>query len=424
MDASSSSRSAVRSDPSTTPGIDVRPLAADEVARWFRQAIETFGRRPSDEEVRRAGESISTERAIAAWDGPDLVGTAIALEMRLTVPGGNRLACAGVSLVTVAPTHRRRGILRMMMQRMATDALRRGEAVSALYASEGRIYGRFGYGAAARSVTIDVPADATGLRTAPDPAGSLRLVPRDEAAARLPGIHDRIAARTPGAVGLPASFWRRWTLPDTGDRPTQVAVLGDAGAERGYVVYRTAPNWRDGRPAAPDGALTVDYLAGVDVDAELTLWHYVLSVDLMRRFSARLRPVDDPLLSALEDPFAVAVCEDEPLWVRLLDVGAALSGRGYSADGTVVFDVTDAALPQNEGRWSLEVTGGAPRASRTDERADLRLDVAELASVYLGGTGVRDLCRVGRIRELSAGAAERADGMFRSWPAPWNGQHF
>jgi predicted acetyltransferase len=103
------------------------------------------------------------------------------------------------------------------------------------------------------------------------------------------------------------------------------------------------------------------------------------------------------------------------LWVRLVDVGAALSARSYAADGAVVFDVLDAFCPWNEGRWKL--ADGS--ATRTDDAADIRCDVTILGSAYLGAIGFSELLRAGRLEELTAGAGAKADLLF-SWDrAPW-----
>jgi predicted acetyltransferase len=101
--------------------------------------------------------------------------------------------------------------------------------------------------------------------------------------------------------------------------------------------------------------------------------------------------------------------------VRLVDVGAALSQRSYAADGSIVFEVEDAFMPDNAGRWKLE--DGS--AARTDDEPDIRLDVRDLGSVYLGGLTFAELNRALRIQELRDGAIARADAIFRSDVHPW-----
>ena len=103
------------------------------------------------------------------------------------------------------------------------------------------------------------------------------------------------------------------------------------------------------------------------------------------------------------------------LWVRLVDVGAALSARRYAADGAVVLDVVDEFCPWNAGRWRVSSRG----AKRTTSAPQLRLDVSTLGSTYLGGFTFSELVRGGRIEELRRGAAARADAIFASERAPW-----
>ena len=103
------------------------------------------------------------------------------------------------------------------------------------------------------------------------------------------------------------------------------------------------------------------------------------------------------------------------LWVRLLDVGAALSARSYAAHGPITFQVQDDFCSWNSGRWKLE--DGVAKKTRSD--ADLACDVTALGSVYLGGFTFAELVRGGRVEELKRRAASQADAMFRTDVEPW-----
>lgn len=403
-------------------GLRLRAPEPDEFGEWRRQVARTFGTAADNDAVARTQHAVDASRALGAWDGGHPVATAIALGTSLTVPGGTRLPAAGVSMVTVAPTHRRRGLLSSMMATLLEDARDRGEAVAMLYASAGGIYRRFGFGIAAHSIELTVPPAA---RPAGRPAAGapLRLLGPDAARVALPAIDEAVAARTVGAVGVPPLIWANLGHADPGGQPPlQTAVLGTPGAERGYVTYRVAVDWRERAPAAADGTLTVEHLAGVDAQAVLTLWDFVLQVDLVARWEARMRPVDDPLLLAAADPLAIGAAADEPLWLRLLDVPTALRGRRWTGSGALILAVVD---PHGgEDRWRLAVDDGVATVEPTAAGADLRLPLADLSAVYLGGSRTRDLARVGRIDELSHGAAARFDDLLRTWPAPWCGWHF
>jgi predicted acetyltransferase len=150
-------------------------------------------------------------------------------------------------------------------------------------------------------------------------------------------------------------------------------------------------------------------------EATVSLWRFLLDIDWTKAVTTWLLPVDHPLFLLLARPNQARLRLGDGLWARLVDVGAALSARTYAGDGTVVLDVRDEVCPWNEGRWRIE--GG--EASRTDDAADLALDVADLGSVYLGGFSFRELGRAGRVEELVQGAIDRADSIFRTDVAPW-----
>jgi predicted acetyltransferase len=405
--------------------VTVRAVAHDEFAEWLRTGVETFGERIPEGRAERFREGLDLARTLGAYDGDELVGTAAGLEMRMTLPGGAGVPCAGVSLITVAPTHRRRGLLRRLITRLFDDAIARGDPLSALYASEGGIYGRFGYAPAVPSTDLVLQDGAARLRNDPDrPATGVRLIDRATAAELLPRLFEACVSRRPGALSRPSPLWSHLRGPDTGDHPQRFAVVGPPGAERGYAQYRAVPNWRDGTPASADGRLTVEALIGYDASSERELWRYVLGVDLMRTVEAAARPVDDVVQLDVADRLALASRTGEPVWLRLLDVQAALAARTYDCDDSIRLQVDDALIPDNAACWQLDVTAGSAVVARSAQAPDLRLDVTTLAEVYLGHTAVRDLVAVGRVVEDTPGAAARLDRLVACWPAPWNPLHF
>ena len=337
--------------------------------------------------------------------------------MRLTVPGGATLPCAGVTIVGVQPTHRRRGILRSMMRAQLDDARERGEVVAALWASEETIYGRYGYGVASLAVSVDVPKATNGFRSGLELVGGARFVEADEAAKLFPPVYDAVRAVTPGMFERGPAWWEHRTLADPpefrfGAGPKNFVVLEIDGRPAAYAVYRLGGEWGD---FGPESTVRVVEALGLTPEATASIWRFLLDIDWTKQASTFLLPVDHPLFLLLERPTLARPRLGDGLWVRLLDLGAALSGRTYAADGSVVFDVRDEFAPWNAGRWKLE--GG--QAARTDEDADLALDVAGLASPYLGGFTFRELANAGRVHELREGAIARADAMFRTDSAPW-----
>jgi predicted acetyltransferase len=194
--------------------------------------------------------------------------------------------------------------------------------------------------------------------------------------------------------------------------PKRFALLEVEGQPVAYAIYRQFPSWADGSTTA---RLEVSEVVGANPDAEAEMWRFVLDIDWYATLEASLLPLDSPLLLLLANPRRLKFRMGDSLWVRLVDVGAALSGRAYATDEALVLDVRDAVCPWNEGRWKLE--GGT--ASRTEDRADLVLDVDALGSAYLGAIGFHELRAAGRIEESTQGAVARADRLFSWRPLPW-----
>ncbi len=378
--------------------------------------------RPDEEWASRWLQNFDLARMLAAVDGEAIVAGAGAFAFRMTVPGGAVLPCAGVTVVGVLPTHRRRGILRSMMRAQLDNAHERGEPLAALFASEETIYGRYGYGLASLNFGVEIPKAMSRFRPGIDPVGSVRLVSAEEAARLMPPVYDAVCAVTPGMFARSASWWEHRTLSDLpefrfGGGPKHFAVLEADGAPVGYAMYRLNSSFGN---LGPETIVRAIEVLGVSPEATVSIWRFLLDIDWTKAVATFLMPVDHPLFLLLERPNHSRPTLADGLWVRLVDVGAALSGRTYAADGRVVLDVADEFCPWNEGRWAL--ADGA--ATRTDRDADLALDVADLGSVYLGGFTFRELRRAGRVRELTQGALDRADSMFRTEVAPWCAEIF
>lgn len=361
------------------------------------------------------------ERGLLVRDGTTAVAHAAAFTRELGVPGAS-VPAAHVTMVSVAPTHRRRGLLTALMRRQLREIRDAGrEPVAVLWASEGRIYPRFGYGLAAQRLTIS--CDTTELRV-PEPAsvpGTLRL---DQPAARqaeLARLYDRVRADRPGWSSRDERWWR-YVLADVKslrEGATERRVLlheGPAGLD-GYALFRTKEEWDRG---GPRGEVRVDEVVAENPDAYLALWRLLLSIDLTRRLSCRTAAVDEPLLWLVNEPRQLGAQLSDGLWVRVVDLPAALAARRYATDVDVVIEVTDELLPENAGRWRLVGSPTGATCTATAEPARLACDVRALGELYLGGAGLGALAAAGRVRELAPGtlaAAAPAFGWHRA-PAP------
>jgi predicted acetyltransferase len=398
---------------------EVRPTRdLDEFRRAVGAIGHYFGGWPADEEAAlRFSSNLPLDRMHAALDGDRIVGGAGAFPFELTVPGGS-VACAGVTVVGVLPTHRRRGVLTAMMRAQLEDVRTRGEPIAALWASEEVIYRRYGYGVASLSCEIAVPSGYARLREARDERASVRLLPLAEAKDTLREVYDRVRVSTPGMFNRSDAWWETRNLPDPPDRrqgggEKNALLLELDGKPAGYALYRIHVKFEAG--ASVGHVDVIEALADGPV-ATRELWRVLLDMDWKATLKAYLLPIDHPLLHQLAYPRRMQMRVGDGLWVRLVDVEAALAARSYGGDGPVVFEVADAFLPENAGRWKLE--GGG--VERTETEADLALDVGELGAAYLGGFPFAQLVRAGTVSELKEGGAARADAVFLTGaPKPW-----
>ena len=365
---------------------------------------------------------VEFDRAIGAFDGAELVGQTAAISFRMSMPGGD-LPTAGVTSVTVSPTHRRRGILTELMRRQLDGVRERGEPLAALGASESVIYARFGYGMAAQAHDFRLDRRHAAFRAdAPDPDGSVRFVPREAALERWPALHERARALRPGMMTRDSGYWSRLILPEKerlegGFSAPQLVEYAGADGPAGYAIYQVKSDWPDHLPA---GTLRVHELTTLDGPAEAALWRYLCGVDLIETVAAPNRPPDDPLPWLLADPRRLRRGPHDSLWVRLLDVPRALEGRAYAAEGRLTLDVRDPFGPWAEGRFELRAEGGGA-ACRALERAaapDIALGADALAAILLGGVPCSVLARAGRA-EGAPEALRLADALFAWHTAPW-----
>ncbi|WP_091665070.1 GNAT family N-acetyltransferase [Micromonospora auratinigra] len=394
------------------------PRAADfdDISGLFSLA---FHDAPEPEVVDIERSVFEPDRALLVRDAGVPVAHATAFTRELTVPGAV-LPAAHVTGVAVAPTHRRRGLLTALMRRQLREIRDAGrEPVAVLWASEGRIYPRFGYGLAARRCTVQ--CDTTELRL-PDPgpaAGTLRLGRADTHAAELARLYERVRADRPGWSGRDERWWA-YRLADLaslrgGATPRRVLLHDGPTGPDGYALYRAKEEWG---PTGPCGQVLVEEVVAATGEAYVELWRLLLSVDLTRRLSFRYAALDEPLFWLLNEPRRLGAQLADSLWVRVVDLPAALAARRYATEVDVVLEVTDDLLPENTGRWRL--VGGPTGAEcvATTAPAGLACDVRALGELYLGGTGLGALGAAGRVRELVPGTVAATAPAFTWHRAP------
>ncbi len=412
----------------------IRPVSPEEFDGFHAVFMHAFnGSPPTAEQRRRILSYLELDRSLAAFDGATAVGTAGAYTFQLMVPGLRALPAAGVTWVSVLPSHRRRGVLSSLMRRQLADVRDRREPLAVLWASESVIYPRFGYGRAMWHADFTLYRGEGALaKTAPaDPGLRLRLAEPAAALPELAKVYDAVLPTRPGFIARDEAWWRRevYDPPEwrQGASPLRCVVAEDDSGPRGYALYSAVHRW-DPVTSLPNDSLTVREMVCADAAAGTALAADLLSRDLTAEFHFRDRPVDDPLLSQLADPRRARPRLKDALWLRIIDVPAALAGRRYSGPVDAVLEVRDRLLPANAGRWRLATTGqaGDPGglaascvAAEPGAAADVTLDVTELGAAYLGGTRLAELAGAGLVAEGRPGAVRQLSAALAWDPAPW-----
>jgi len=407
--------------------IVIRSVEASELPA-FEQAMATvFAFQPHEEEAELFAGWVELDRSMVAVDDGKFVATGGALSFEMVVPGGGLVGAAGLTMITVHPTHRRGGLLRRMIGRHFDEAADRGEPVSILWASESSIYGRFGYGVAVEGRDLTVARAHGRFRSdVPEPAGVVRLHEMDEARPMIERLYRAAAvdAGIPGTVVRRATDWDGYFSDfehnRNGATRLHFAVYHVDGEPRGYVRYRLKSSWG---ASGPDGTVKAQDIQALDGEAYAALWRYLFSIDLMVKVEARVRRPDDPLYRLLTDPRRIEASGYDALWARILDVEAALSARRYGVEGALVVEVVDPMRAGSAGRFRLEGGPDGAVCRRTDASADVVVAIEHLGAAYLGTPHLATLGWLG----LAGGDEESlrlADRMFGWSPPPEISVHF
>lgn len=359
------------------------------------------------------------DRCFGFTVGERWVATCAAYTRRLTTPGGS-VPIGAVTTVTVAPTHRRRGLLTAMMRHQLADLHRRQEPVALLWASESSIYGRFGYGSAVPRLLVSGQTRDLAFQTSVELAGGwIEEVTKEEFGAAAPILHARLLADRPGALDRPAVFWERALLDRPEDRHGSPAIryalhYAASGELAGYARFKVAAEWNGEQVA---GEVEVVELDAVDAPARAALWRFLLDLDLVRRLKVSSVAVDEPLRHLLADPRTLDTTLSDSTYVRIVDLPRALQSRRYSAALDLVIEVSDQLLGHNQGVFRIVAEAGSPaQVTRVENRQpDLRLGIRELGAIYLGGVSLAALHRAGLVTEHTPGAVAEMSLAF-DWP--------
>lgn len=406
---------------SVRPMLDIRTITSDDAELFRRRLSRGFGddAEGTDEARARFEAIFEKDRTLAAFDGDDIVGTTAAFSLGLTVPGGATVAMGGTTVVTVQPTHRRQGLLRSLMEAHLDDVAAHNEPLAGLWASEGSIYGRFGYGPATFRHTMTVDTRGLEFRSAA-PEGRLRLVEPEEADAIERHIFEQARRERAGFLTRSDAWWRHRLIADPeswrdGMSEQRHLLYEESGQATGYARYRQKNMWEN---FVPDGKIDVIEIIAVTDEARRGIWRLITGIDLYKTVEAWNMPVDDPLQLEVTDRRRVGCRVGDALWLRLMDVSAALRARSYEAEGSVVFGVTDPAGRDATAVYRLDVAAGHGQCEQVDERPEIALDVDALGSLYLGGGSALAMASAGLIVGDDSSVTQ-LHRLMRTDQAPW-----
>ncbi|WP_437876908.1 GNAT family N-acetyltransferase [Sorangium sp. So ce513] len=402
--------------------IELRQLTAEQHGDLVHPILTAFGATANPERTEAMKRLTELSSRIGAYDGDTIVGAAGSFSLTMTTPGG-AVPVAGLTMVGVIPTHRRRGILTSLIRRHLDEARAEGRPISSLWATEGTIYGRFGYGLASQACSISIERDRAAFRFdagAASPPSRARLLGADEALEAFAPVWDRALPLTPGMLARSKAWWQVRRLHDDelvrqGGGPLQRVVIEVDGRPEAYALYCVHHRWDASN--IPVGSVRVIEAIGATPLGTRLVWRYLFDIDLAQRIEASLLPPDHPLGLLVAEPRRLRLTAGDALWVRIVDVEAALAARAYGSGEPLTLEITDRLCPWNAGRFRLH--GGERRASRTEQAPDLRLDITALGSAYLGGVSFQRLADAGQVEALSDDAIARADRLFRAARAPW-----
>ena len=391
--------------------VSIRPATDDDFLAMTIADGRAFGETWSEQDRELFKPRADLGRFRLGFDGDDLVAIAGSYGMDLTVPGGAQVHAGGVTWVSVAVTHRRRGLLRRMMAEVHDDITARGEPVAILTASEGGIYERFGYGVATKRRVVEIDRRRTQLHDRFVPDDPLRLVAPSEHLAALTEIYDRYRREQVGAVDRSAA-WMEMLVHDYGEGAA-AALHPD-----GYAIWKVTEEWNDGFPA---NQVALHEVVACTPEAHAALWNAVLGIDLAGTVrTSRAVAEDDPLPYLVTDQRQIRTTNlVDMLWLRPMDVQAALVARTYGTDDRLVIELADDGAPGGGTSWRIDGSPeGAEVTSDGADAPDLVTDRASLGAMYLGGVRPTSLAAGRRVQARSDDVLRRADHFFAATQRP------
>lgn len=401
--------------------ITIRPVTEDEYPAFVTAFMDGFSEDlPSETFADIERILLAPERTLAAFDGDDIVGTFGGFDMSVTVPGGGSMPMEGTTVVTVNPTYRRMGLMRKMMAKHLDNAAKGGYPIAGLWASETDIYGRFGYGIATHLRSLKMASSKIAFRDDIE-IDRVRRTTQEQASTEFPPAYDAMRVQTPGMLARNPEWWEHFVLNDDewrrkGKTKRRYVVHDGPNGVDGYASYRLKGGESD--DGHDNGTVHVVELIAATPRAEASLWSYLTRIDGSPNVESWNTPVNGTLKYMVKEPRRVRVTSaSDALWIRILDVEPALTGRTYEEDGSISIAISDPFRPDTSGSFRIEVADGQATVEPCDA-GDIAMDIEVLGAAFLGGADALAYWRAGRI-DGSLQDVTTFHRLFRTANAPW-----
>jgi predicted acetyltransferase len=322
--------------------------------------------------------------------------------------GGRSIRSAGIAAVGAAVHHRSKGTTRTLMHEMLREQYERGTPLSTLYPSTRTLYRRVGFETAGAIHHVDVETRRLDAR-----ASDVDLVPIDGTRETVVDeLHRRFAAANPGNLDRTRVMWHRIRF-DREAKPSDGYVIEVDGSPEGYFYFRreesatssyTIDVWDMAAPTPRAAKRFLQFLADNRAQADRASWWG--------------SPVDSVLLTLNEQAYKVRLLDE---WmVRIVDVAKALAQRGYPPYLRCELHLEiggDEVVPENNGRFVLEVDKGAARVKEGGS-GRLRVSIRGLSPLFTGYYAPETLRSAGLLETEDDESLALARALFAG-PTPW-----
>jgi predicted acetyltransferase len=393
--------------------IDIRPATMEEMADFQHVAFTSLVM-PSDVLTPEVIQAINPDWTLCAFDNGKMATSYAAWPFVMQM-NGRAAPVLGVTCVGTLPVYRGQGHLGQLIPRHFQTVHEKGDRpMVVLYASQAAIYQRFGFAVTStrhayridpRDLLFAGPGSATGRFT------ELKI----DDFSILSALYGEFQEKRNGYVRRGKGSWRFSVLkhPAKEGHLLNSILYEEGGVPAGYVIYTAEPLER--ASSVPRHRIHIRDLVWRSPLSYQALWNYFSRMKLAEEIIWDKVPPDDPLPHLLLEPRALNQTAMDGLLGRIVDVGKALTERGYNAEGALRFEIRgDEICPWNNGRWKLETAAGQGSVKKTIEEPEAVMPISTMAMLLFGQISATEAARMGRLDVCDAGALAKWDGVFQT----------